>query len=147
MDKVMFKEKKREVRGQTSDFGGNWKWLIGAILIVVSGFLIFNSFRSVQLMNQKLDILERAQKEVGELRLRNISLILDKEKIETDDFTEADIRNRLNYSKKNEVVFVIPDEVLELSKIEVQRILGSKKEEVVTKSTWEIWKELFLYGI
>lgn len=147
MAKILFKEKKRTVLNRSVVTAINWSVIINIIFVVVSGFLIFNSFRSFQQTREKLDILERARKEVTELRLRNISLILDKEKIETDDFTETDIRNRLNYSKKNEIVFVIPDESLELAKLEVRRIVETEKAIADSKSPYEIWKELFLYGI
>lgn len=147
MAKILFKERKRNVLDKSGGGRFNWGVIINIVFIVVSMFLIFNSFRSFQQTSEKLKILERAKREVTELRLRNISLILDKEKIETDDFTETDIRNRLNYSKKNEIVFVIPDDNLELAKLEVRRILQTKKEVADSKSPYEIWKELFLYGI
>lgn len=148
MEKVLFKEKKqREFKKESTDLSPLIRIVMNIGFIVLAAFLSFNSVRSIQLAQEKLKILDRAQIEVTDLRLRNIALMLEKNKIETDDYTETDIRNRLNYSKKNEVIFVIPEDILAISTKEVEDIVKKERELVETKEVWEVWKDLFIYGI
>lgn len=148
MEKVLFKEKKqREFKKESTDLSPLIRIVMNIGFLVLGAFLLFNSVRSIQLAQEKLKILDRAQIEVTDLRLRNIALMLEKNKIETDDYTETDIRNRLNYSKKNEVIFVIPDDILAISTKEVEDIIKKERELVETKEVWEVWRDLFTYGI
>ncbi|KKR06437.1 MAG: hypothetical protein UT34_C0001G0478 [candidate division WS6 bacterium GW2011_GWF2_39_15] len=100
------------------------------LLVIVSAFLIYNVWKSISLTIKKIEILHQAQEEVDNLRLKNISLILSREEVETDDYIETQARNRLNLAKKSELVFVIPDEFLEVGKERVEEILNPEKESV-----------------
>jgi cell division protein FtsB len=148
MENVIFKEKKtgKQSKQETSpNFVVNW--VIALTFLVISSFLIFNSIRSFQITNDKLAILEKARTDVTDFRLKNIKLILEKEKIETDDFTETDIRNRLNYSKKNEILFVLSDQAIETALIEVKEIVKEQEKDIVEKSVAMQWIEFFNGGI
>jgi cell division protein FtsB len=59
-----------------------------------------------------LEILNHAEKEVGDLRLDNLELLTLSEYMKSDEYLETEARNRLNLSGKGETVFVIPDEIL-----------------------------------
>lgn len=143
----MFKEKKRkEVLAASTDFSRVVDILVNIAFLVISGFLIFNSVRTIQNSQEKLAILQRAENEVTALRLRNIELILEKEKIETIDYTETDIRNRFNYSKNNEILFVIPDEIMDISRKQVDIILKEEETKVDSKEVWEVWYDLIING-
>ena len=74
-------------------------------------------------------------------------MLLQKERIESDDFTETDIRNRLNYSKMGEVVFVISDELLTTSKQKVRDILKEENKVDEQQSVFEQWVDIFVNGI
>lgn len=144
----MFKERKLNIRSKESrDLSPYINVLIGIGFVVMSLFLVYNGIRSLQIANEKRNILKNAEVEVTSLRLKNISLLLEENKIETDDYTEIDIRNRLNYSKNGEVVFVISDQAYDLANIEVNRILSTKENKEEKKSAWEEWKELFTEGV
>lgn len=117
--------------------------LINVGFVAMSVFLIFNSARAFQITNVKLAILKQAQQEVTDLRIENIKLLLQKDRIETDDYVETDIRNRLNYSKSNEIVFVISELAMQEADREVERILTPPKIVEQPKETWEIWYEFF----
>lgn len=148
MDEVIFKERKGfKKKAEPRDFSSFAKVLIGLGFTVLSFFLLYNGARSLQIANEKKSILAKAEQEVTNLRLKNIALLLDENKIETDDYTEIDIRNRLNYSKNGEIVFVISSEAYDLAKTEVDRILATNPSEVEFKDTWVVWKDLFLNGI
>lgn len=143
----MFKEKRKSIENAPSKYSDIVRFLIGIGIFLLSFFLIFNSIRSFQLTKEKLLILNKAQSEVADLRLKNITLLLQKERIESDDFTETDIRNRLNYSKKGEVIFVIPDELLTTSKQTVRDILKEEEKAEEQRSVFEQWVDIFVNGV
>lgn len=148
MENVLFKEKRKiEKLVPSVTSGGALSTLISVGIIILSAFLIFNSLRSIQISREKIGILNQAQNEVSSLRLKNITLILQKETIETDDYTETDIRNRLNYSKKGEYIFVIPDAIYQESLKKVNQILAPAEKETVALKVWEQWYYLFINGI
>lgn len=123
-NKVHFKVAGR-ARGDTDIAGKVWLIRVGnALLLILSIFLIYNIYKSVDLTIKKVAILKQAEQEVDGLRLKNISLILSREKVETDDYIETEARDRLNLSKDEEIVFVIPDEALNIGAQIVQEALS-----------------------
>ena len=149
MDKVLFKEKhntfgKKEEKSKVTSIV---RFFISLGFIALSIFLLFNSFRAFQIKNSKLQILAQAQNEVADLRLRNIKLILEKDNIETNDYLETDIRNRLNYSKSNEIVFVITDLAKEQAEIKVNNIFEPPVEEKVSLKVWQEWFNFLVSGV
>lgn len=146
MDTVSFKKRKSVKRRN----GGEALWtsiLIQAFLIVASIFLIFNIGRSIQAALAKLDIADTAKGEVDELRLENITLLLNKDALESDDFIETAARDRLNYSKEGEIIFVIPETVLEYSKGQLKEVLDEEEGIVEQKEVWEVWRGFFIEGV
>ncbi len=150
MQEILFKKQKNQ--SSTLQSASGFSYFVNLLIligfIVFSIFLLFNSFRSIQIAKDKMAILNRAREEVTDLRLKNISLILDKTRIETDDYTETDIRNRLNYSKRGEVIFVLSDQSLNLAKKELESILKLGVAKIPEeKSVSETWKDFFIYGM
>ncbi|MCK9368901.1 septum formation initiator family protein [Candidatus Dojkabacteria bacterium] len=147
MDKVLFKEKHNTFgkKEEKPKVGGVVRFFISLGFVALSIFLLFNSFRAFQIKNSKLQILAQAQSEVTDLRLENIKLILEKSNIETNDYLETDIRNRLNYSKSNEIVFVITDLAKQEAEIKVKNILEPPVEEKVTLKVWQEWVNFLIY--
>lgn len=145
MEKVWFKERsKRTVEKIQPGISPVIRFFIQLSFLIISFFLIFNSFRAFQIANTKLAILKQAQQEVTDLRLKNIQLILEKGKIETDDYVETDIRNRLNYSKSNEIIFVISDFSMEEAENVVKAILYPPVEKPAPKEIWRQWVDFFI---
>ncbi len=123
-NKVHFKVAGR-AKPDTDIVGKVWLIRVGnALLLILSVFLIYNIYKSVDLTIKKVAILKQAEQEVDGLRLKNISLILSREKVETDDYIETEARDRLNLSKDEEIVFVIPDEALYMGAEIVQEALS-----------------------
>lgn len=121
--KVRFKVVKR---GTQSQIFSNRKGLLilgNFLLIITSMFLIYNIFKSIDLTVKKVAILRQAEEEVDDLRLKNISLLLSREEVETDDYIETEARDRLNLARKDELVFVISDIAMEYGNDAVERIL------------------------
>ena len=98
------------------------------ILIAVSILMILSVYRSFKQMGQKISLLKQAEQEVRELRLENLELSLQIEEAGGIDTLEREARDRLNYGKEGEVVFVVDDELIEVGKERVQAILNPKQE-------------------
>jgi cell division protein DivIC len=144
MDKVMFKEQKRRSREEESP---KKNILFQLFLIGISLFLLFNIGKSIQIALQKLEILQTARDEVDELRIQNITHLLKKDTLESDDYVETAARDRLNYSKDGEIVFVIPEGVLLEAQKSVGYILNDQLDITKEKGTIQQWREFFIDGV
>ena len=118
----------------------------GSLLIILSGILIYNITKSMIITSEKVQILSQAEKEVSDLRLDNLENLLLIEYMTSDEYLETEARNRLNLSKKGEVAFVIPEEILEKGLLQVERILN-EDERVSDIENWRIWQDFFIVGI
>lgn len=131
----------------------NWGSLFSAFIMMgIVAFLGFTIVNSLNTTYQKMNILEIAQKDVEELRIKNLELILEKEKVQSDEYLEAEARNKLKYSKDGEVAYVIPEEILNSDIISQQLVeaKGKKSDDDIrsSKDLVEIWYNfLFVAGL
>lgn len=117
-------------------------------MLALSLFLMYNIVKSIQITTLKLEILKQAEQEVDQLRIENVDLILQKGTFQSDDYIETEARNRLNYSKNGEILFVIPDSTIKVAQEELDRILSGQEDSVVEpRSVWEQWYDFFLLGV
>ena len=131
----------------------NFLKILGIFLMFASVvFIGYHFFLTLNLTNEKLRIMEVAQEDVAQLRIENLELVLEKSEIVSMDYIEKEARDKLRYSQEDEVLFVIPDELLESEWIEqeledakgFQRKEESKDPEEIIK----IWLEfLFVNGV
>lgn len=121
-------------------------WVGVVFFIFLSGLLIYNVVKSIMITSEKVEILNQAEREVSGLRLNNLELITLTEYMTSDEYLETEARNRLNLSKKGEISFVIPKEILGKGISEVEEILNDKKE-VYADENWVIWYDFLTSGI
>jgi len=93
------------------------------VLIGLSILMLLNVYRSFRQMGQKESLLKQAEQEVESLRLENLELSLKIEEASSIENLEKEARDKLNYGQKDDIVFVIEDELIEVGKREVQAIL------------------------
>lgn len=117
-----------------------------ALLLTVSFFLLYNIINSVNITIQKLDIHKRAQREVDELRLKNLELALLLQNMGSAEYLEIQARDRLNFSGEQEYLFVVPTNLLEETKVKVQNIL-SEGECPYEGEPFDIWADFLVNGI
>ena len=118
----------------------------GVLFIILAGILLYNIVKSSIITSGKLEILNQAEKEVSDLRLNNLDLIVLTEYMTSNEYLETEARNRLNLSKKGEVSFVIPEEALGRGILTVEDIV-EEKEVVSDTENWEVWRDFFVLGI
>jgi cell division protein FtsB len=113
--------------------------------IILTFFMIYNIFKSISLTNQKLQILSQAQQEVELLRLENIRLYLEKSDSNTNDYLEAEARNRLFYSRPGETQYIIPDTLLR--RYMNSSATATSSTSLQDKTSVNSWVDFFIKGI
>lgn len=115
-------------------------------MIGLSVFLLYNVYRSTLITKEKTEISKQAKEQVNELRVENLELALKLQSMETDEFLEVQARDRLNFSGKDELVFVIPESLLEVGREGVDAFLNPPVEEA-KEPTYIVWYEFLKNGI
>lgn len=114
MDKVVFRYQNGNKTRQAGSKppGAGLRAVLGIVgITLLSAFLLYQSYKSISLTMQKLDIYSQAENDVSTLRLANLELLLESERVKTEFYVEAEGRNRLFLSKGDEYVFIIPGAV------------------------------------
>lgn len=123
-------------------------WLFKLSAVGISFMLLYSVFNSVIITIKKVDILKDAEKEVNSLRLENLNLSIGIKDMSTDQYLEKEARDRLNFGGKGEVVFVIPDNMIELAKKEVDSIVSPKVQPVYDSgSNIDKWLQFIALGV
>ena len=131
-------------KGRNSLF--NILLMIGSILISI--FFLINSVRSIRLTIEKLAILDQAEEDVQTLRLKNLSILEQSELVKTDFFVELQGRDKLHLSQNNEIVVIIPEELLNSNELKRYYDTFLPQEEIVEKTVGlKGWLEFFEKGI
>jgi cell division protein FtsB len=115
------------------------------VLLIISALLILSVYRSVKQMSQKISLLRQAEQEVRDLRIENLELSLRIENAGSIESLEKEARDRLNYGKENEIVFVIDDDLIEVGKEKVQAILYPE-EDIADVDVLEEWVDFIIKG-
>jgi len=123
-------------------------WIFKSLALGVSVMFLYSVFNSVVITIKKVDILKNAEKEVNSLRLENLNLSIGIKDMSTDQYLEKEARDRLNFGGKGEVVFVIPEPMIEYAKNEVNSIVNPKVEPVYESgSNIDKWLQFVVLGV
>jgi len=141
MERVIRVRKERGVSQSNTELPAFFDSIfVKLILFGISIFILWSVYNSGKITLQKLDILKQAEREVEELRIQNLHLSLSILEMSTDKYLEKEARNRLNFGGEGEIVFVIPENVLEQSIEEVRKetdpLNDSKLKREFTLDSW-----------
>lgn len=114
------------------------------VFVGISIFLLYNVLHSADITVQKVNILKSAREEVESLRVTNLELATQLQSMQNPEYIEVEARDRLNFAGTNDIVFVIPDTLLESAGERLSMILDEKVEE--NKSNMEVWLDLLVHG-
>src|SRR5690606_9081155 len=120
------------------------------LMLSLTAFLFYQAGRSIYLTSSKLIILDNAKTEVGKLRLANLKLILENSRVLTEDYIQTESRDRLNYSNEGDVLFVIPDELINndnLDQYVASFLPGYSGQETSELEVVAIWIQFLTKGI
>ena len=148
--RINIKNRERRVENgnglELADISNNWLFKIFAI--GVSIILLFSVYNSAKLTIQKEEILSKAKQEVEDLRVTNLELSIGIKEMSTDKYLEKEARDRLNFGGKDEIVFVIPENALDLAREEVSILVNPVKESIyLNGNNIEQWIDFLVLGI
>lgn len=119
MDKVLWAPKNDGTgghplrrRGKGDDLNILKGVVLSLLLFTISGFMLYQSYKSLFITQKKVGIYEQARIDVDTLRLENLDLLLEGNRVQTDEFVETEGRDRLHLSKPGEFVFIIAQDVM-----------------------------------
>jgi hypothetical protein len=107
--------RKNEKKSKNNGFFTKLMYL-GAILMSI--FFLVNTYRSIQLTIEKLEILDQAEIDVEDLRLSNLELLQFSELVKSDFYVELEGRDRLHLSQEDEFVIIISDDLMNSSELD-----------------------------
>ncbi|MFH1546975.1 MAG: septum formation initiator family protein [bacterium] len=128
---------------RTFGFGHLFKFMIFLISAGFSGLLFVNSARSIMTAYNRSLLLQQAESEVNELRIENLELTEEKDKMVAESYVEAEARDRITYTKKGEKIVVLPNTGEEV-------VLGEEdivEEEDDGPKGWNRWWEIVKNGV
>ncbi len=96
------------------------------LLIAFAGMLILDSVKSIGVAHNRSLLLDQAKGEVDDLRMKNLELTEERDRVMSSGYIEEESRNRLFYAKDGEVVVVLP---------ESGEVLGEEDENVVSDNS------------
>ena len=137
------RNKRNSDEKRKSGFGIVFKLIISLVFIFISGQFFVNSAKSIMTAYNRSLLLDQAENEVNTLRIENLELVGEKEKMIDDSYVESEARNRITYVKKGEIVVVLPETGEEM-------VLG--EDEVVESNEyvsggWKRWWDLVKNGV
>ena len=101
----------KRAAGKTASVSTFVSILLSVAFLGFSGLLIVNSVKSVNLAYQRSQLLDQAEGEVQDLRMRNLGLLQEVDQVSGDAFVEEQARDRLLYTKDGEYLIVLPEEL------------------------------------
>ncbi|MBI2598830.1 septum formation initiator family protein [Candidatus Curtissbacteria bacterium] len=109
--------------------------LIAAILVSI--LLAVNSARRIMTFRTTAAKVTEAQRQLDEIRRENEALARELEYKKSDEFAEAEIRNKLGLAKPGETVVVLP-------KDDERRTTNDERK--IESPNWQKWWNLFFKG-
>lgn len=111
---------------------------LSLITTILSLILIFNLSRQIYRLSTSDDRINQAEEKLNKLKLENWKLLEEKNRRQTNEYLESQIRDKLLMSKQGETVVVIPKESL-------PKIATETGEATVQASlpVWKLWLEVF----
>lgn len=107
------------------------------IFILITGFVLFSLGKQIIFALNAGDRLDSAVEEVSNLQKENKELQKQLELVQSVDFLEEVARNKLNLTKPNETIIIIPQE-------EISKILSTERKVKEPKlANWQGWLKLF----
>lgn len=101
--------RKNNSENSSSSSNKTGNYIVFALSIFIIAIMTYNIWRSISQTTNKLEIIDYAEIEVQNLRLQNIDLVMEKEKMKKDDFVELEARDRLNYARDEETICVFSE--------------------------------------
>lgn len=107
-----------------------------AVIILVSLIVAYNLITQTLEATKSGERLSQAAEAVYQLQVKNENLKKKISQIQSPEFIEEEVRNKLGFAKKGETVVVIPEEKLKM-------VLGTSSSAQIRLPNWLGWMRLF----
>ncbi len=112
------------------------KRFIQTVIVVIGIGLIISLSRNIYRLLKADDQIELAQEHLEELEREHQELVQKREYYQSEEFVEKEARNKLNMSKPDEIVVILPPN---LGQTEERKEFNS----TVKTPNWQRWLKLF----
>lgn len=106
------------------------------LIILVSLIVAYNLITQTLEATKSGERLSQAADVVYKLEMKNKDLKKKLSQIQSSEFIEEEVRNKLGFAKKGETVVVIPEDKLKM-------VLGSSSSAQIRLPNWLGWMRLF----
>lgn len=146
MNAAQLRLEKSRSHGKTVGFSAFATFALSVVFLGLSFLLIANSVKSISTAYQRNLLLEQAENEVQELRMKNLALLGEKDYVTSAAYVEEEARNRLLYTKGGEVLLVLPETGESLSE---EQVMGDENQKHVESEydSWLVWWDFLLNGV
>lgn len=120
--------------------------VVKILFLGISVFFIYSIVHSAYITKQKVDILKNARTEVEKLRVTNLELQTQLQNMQSTEYLEVEARDRLNFAEKNDVIFVISDELMNTAKERLKEIANDQVT-ASNKTVIEEWENFIIHGV
>ncbi len=109
------------------------------LLILLSILLVISLARNILKISQADNKIEDAEQELEDLKVESQELKVEVNALQSEEYIEKQLRDKLGLAKEGEIVLVLPEE-------EILRRLAPKQadeEEMLPDPIWKKWLNLF----
>ncbi|MDD5415390.1 MAG: septum formation initiator family protein [Candidatus Daviesbacteria bacterium] len=110
--------------------------ITSGLIILVVLFIVYNLVNQIIEVTRSGERLSEAADAVYKLEVKNKQLKSELAQIQSQEFIEEEIRDKLGFSRKGETVVVIPEEKL-------KAVLGASQSAQVRLPNWLGWWKVF----
>lgn len=109
------------------------------LLILLSILLIISLARNILKIRGADRKIEDANRELEDSRVENQELKVEIEALQSDEYIEKQLRDKLGLAKESEIILVLPEEEI-LKKLAPRK---ENEEEALPDPLWKQWLNLF----
>jgi cell division protein FtsB len=128
--------------------------VLSFFFIVLSGLLVVNMVKSISTAYQRNLLLVQAEREVDELRIKNLELREKLDYVSSNEYVEQEARDQLQYAKDGETMVLLPEAGDESSEVlGANEDVGKDGEDGKTDDQadgvkgWDRWWNLLVSGV
>lgn len=112
----------------------------GLVYIIIVISLWISVYSSYLKLKKSTDVIKKEQEKVEALKTEGKNLDEELTKVQSGDYIEQQLRDKLQLAKEGEIVIILPDpEVVKKFAPQIE-----KEEEVILDPNWKKWIKLFL---
>jgi len=115
----------------------NKKRIFKLLVLVLGIYFIVSLLQQILSLWRAEERIRIAQRKVEEAKEKNEELVERLKYVQSEEFIEKEVRDKLGMGKGGETVVIVPKDLIE------KEIKKAQKEEPEKVPNWRLWKEAF----